>query len=144
MSMDNIDYQIIKLLQEDGRMSVKRIAQIVSLSPPAVAERIKKLENTGIIKGYKAIIDPKKLGKNISAIIIVTMNAGQRKEFIKFAINNACILECHHVTGGFSMLVKAIFKDTSELEELVGKIQQYGNTQTLIILSSPIQYKSIL
>lgn len=144
MSLDDIDYKIIKLLQEDGRMPVKRIAQIVSLTPPAVAERIKKLEKSGVIKGYKAIVEPRKLGKDIKAIIIVTMNAGQRKEFIKFATENNNILECHHVTGGFSMLVKAIFRDTAELEELVGKIQKYGNTQTLIILSSPIENKSIL
>ena len=144
MEMDKIDYQIIKLLQEDGRMPIKRLAHIVSLTPPAVAERIRKLEKTGVIKGYKAIVDPKKLGKNIRAIIIVTLNPDKRKEFIYFASQNDCILECHHVTGGFSMSIKALFKEMSDLEELVGKIQQYGNTQTLIILSSPIENKSII
>ena len=142
--MDDIDYQIIKLLQENGRMSVKKIATLVSLTPPAVSERIKKLERTGVIMGYKAIIDPIKLGKNIKAIIIVTLNPGKRKDFIQFAINNKHILECHHVTGGFSMSLKALFENMAELEELVGKIQQYGNTQTLIILSSPIENKSII
>jgi len=139
--MDTIDCQIIKLLQDNGRISIKKIAEIISLTPPAVAERIRKLEETGVIMGYRAIIDPKKFGMNIRAIINVTLKAEKRKEFIEFARQNSCILECHHVTGGFSMTIKAIFKEIAELDALVGKIQQHGNTQTLIILSSPIEYK---
>lgn len=142
--MDTIDYQIIKLLQDNGRISIKRIAEIISLTPPAVAERIRKLEDAGVIMGYRAVIDPKKFGMNIRAIINITLKSDKRKEFLNFASENNCILECHHVTGGFSMTIKAIFKEMSDLEVLVGKIQQYGNTQTLIILSSPIEYKGIL
>ncbi|HHW48358.1 MAG TPA: Lrp/AsnC family transcriptional regulator [Clostridiaceae bacterium] len=142
--MDSIDYQIIKILQDNGRIPVKKLAEIVSLTPPAVAERIRKLEDSGVIIGYKAIVDYKKLGKSIKAIIIVTMTPDKRKEFIEFARENDCILECHHVTGGFSMSIKAVFRDMTELEALVGKIQQYGNTQTLIVLSSPIEFKSII
>lgn len=139
--MDNIDYQIIRLLQKNGRISVKKISEIINLTPPAVAERIRKLEDTGVIVGYRAIIDPKKFGMNIRAIITVTLLANKRKAFLDFARQNDCITECHHVTGGFSMIIKTIFKEMSDLEVLVGKIQQYGNTQTLIILSSPIEYK---
>ena len=142
--MDTIDYQIIKLLQNNGRISIKKLAEIVSLTPPAVAERIRKLEETGVIMGYRAIINPKKLGKNIKAIITLTLSPDKRKEFIDFADKNDCILECHHVTGEVSMIIKAIFNDMSDLEALVGKIQQYGNTQTHIILSSPIEYKGII
>lgn len=142
--MDTIDYEIIKLLQDNGRISIKKIAEIISLTPPAVAERIRKLEEAGVISGYRAIIDPKKLGMNIRAIINVTMAPDKRKEFIEFAKQNSCILECHHVTGGFTMTMKAIFKEMSELDTLVGKIQQYGNTQTLIVLSSPIENKGVI
>lgn len=142
--MDTIDYEIIKLLQDNGRISIKKIAEIISLTPPAVAERIRKLEEAGVISCYRAIIDPKKLGMNIKAIINITMAPHKRKEFIEFAKSNNCILECHHVTGGFTMSIKAIFKEMSELDALVGKIQQYGNTQTLIVLSSPIEQKGII
>ena len=142
--MDTIDYQIIKILQDNGRIPVKKLAEIVSLTPPAVAERIRKLEESGVILGYRAIVDYRKLGKNIKAIIIVTLSPERRKEFIEFARQNNCILECHHVTGGFSMSIKAIFSDMTELEMLVGKIQQYGSTQTLIVLSSPVEFKSII
>jgi len=142
--VDTIDYQIIKILQDNGRIPVKKLAEIVSLTPPAVAERIRKLEESGVILGYRAIVDYRKLGKNIKAIIIVTLSPERRKEFIEFARQNNCILECHHVTGGFSMSIKAIFSDMTELEMLVGKIQQYGSTQTLIVLSSPVEFKSII
>lgn len=142
--MDNIDYQIVRLLGDNGRLSIKKISEKINLTPPAVAERIKKLEETGVIVGYRAVIDPKKFDMNIRAIITVTLIADKRKEFLDFARQNNCITECHHVTGGFSMIIKTIFKEMSDLEVLVGKIQQYGNTQTLIILSSPIEYKGII
>ena len=142
--MDTIDYEIIKLLQDNGRISIKKIAEIISLTPPAVAERIRKLEEAGVISCYRAIIDPEKLGMNIKAIINITMAPHKRKEFIEFAKQNNCILECHHVTGGFAMTIKAIFKEMSELDALVGKIQHYGNTQTLIVLSSPIENRGVI
>lgn len=142
--MDNIDYQIIKLLQEDGRKSIKKLAETVLLTPPAVAERIKKLEDNGVIAGYRAVIDPNKIGKTIKAIINITLKSDKRKEFLTMVNESKDIVECHHVTGSYSMTIKAILKEMSELEALVGKIQQYGNTQTLIILSSPVDYKPIL
>lgn len=142
--MDTVDYQIIKILESNGRTSIKKLAEKVSLTPPAVAERIRKLEETGVIVGYKAIIDPKKFGKNINAIIMITLNPDKRKEFLEFANENSSILECHHLTGGFSMAIKAVFNGMSDLDALVGKIQQYGNTQTHIILSSPIEHKGIV
>ena len=141
--MDSLDLKILKLLQEKGRMSIKKIAEIVSLTPPAAAERIKKLEDAGVILGYRAIIDHKKLGKSIRAFIIVTLSPDKRAEFIEFTRGCSFILEVHHVTGGFSMLVRAVFSEMSELEAMVGRIQQYGNTQTLIVLSTPVELRVI-
>lgn len=83
--MDRIDYEIIKLLQDNARISIKKIAEIIFLTPPAVAERMRKLEEAGIISSYRAIIDPKKFGMNIKAIINITMAPNKRKEFIEFA-----------------------------------------------------------
>ena len=142
--MDNIDYEIVKILQDRGRIPVKKISEMVNLTPPAVAERIRRLEETGVILGYRAVLNPNKFGMTIRAIITVTLIADKRKEFLEFAKQNKSILECHHVTGGFSMIIRTIFKEMSDLEVLVGKIQQFGDTQTLIILSSPIEYKGIV
>lgn len=142
--MDNIDLEIIKILQDKGRISVKKISEKINLSPPAVAERIRKLEETGVILGYRAVLDPKKFGMDIRAIITVTLIAEKRKDFLEFVKQNKSILECHHVTGDFSMIIKVILRTMSELKTLVGEIQQFGDTQTLVILSSPVEYKGIL
>jgi Transcriptional regulators len=142
--MDSIDYEIVKHLQEDGRIPVKKLAEIVSLTPPAVTERIKKLENSGVIKGYKAIVDPSKLGKKIKAIINLTLKNDTRKELIAFVKENKCILECNLVTGSFSASMNAIFEDISELDTLVSNMLKFGNTHTLIIISSPVENKPIL
>lgn len=142
--MDEIDYEIIRKLQKNGRISVKKLADIVSLTPPAVSERIRKLEKEDVILGYKAVINPKKLGMNIKAIINVVLKNGKQEEFLNFAIKNKSIVECNHVTGRFSMTVEVILKDMHELEEIVSKIQKYGSTQTLVVLSSLIENKSFI
>ena len=141
--MDSTDYDIIKYLQDDGRMPMKILAEKVSLTPPAVAERVRKLEKSGIITGYRAIIDPKKLGKTVKAMINISIKSTKRKEFLTLVQENKQITECHHVTGKYSMTIKVLCQNTSDLEFLIGKIQQYGSTETLIILSSPIEFKSL-
>ena len=141
--MDNIDYEIIEHLQKNGRIPINKLAEQVCLTPPAVAERIKKLEMLGIITGYKAVINPKKLGLNINAIINITISHEKQKEFISFAQKSNNIVKCYHVTGEFSMCVEAVFKEMADLESMIGKFQQYGNTQTMIIMSCPIESKSI-
>ncbi|WHH58860.1 Lrp/AsnC family transcriptional regulator [Petroclostridium sp. X23] len=141
--MDSIDYRIIRLLQKNGRLSMKKLGELVSLTPPAVAERVKKLEETGVICGYRAVINPEKLGKIIKAVVNISMKPEKRNEFLKLVAENPNIVECHHVTGSYSMTIKAIFKETVELESLIGKLQQFGHTETLIILSSPLEYKPI-
>ncbi|GKX32028.1 AsnC family transcriptional regulator [Vallitalea longa] len=141
--MDSTDYDIIKYLQDDGRMPMKILAEKVSLTPPAVAERVRKLEKSGIITGYRAIVDPKKLGKTVKAIINISIKSAKRKEFLTLVQEYKKIIECHHVTGKYSMTIKVLCTNTSDLEILIGKIQQYGSTETLIILSSPIEFKSL-
>ncbi|MCT4542230.1 MAG: Lrp/AsnC family transcriptional regulator [Vallitalea sp.] len=141
--MDSTDYDIIKYLQDDGRMPMKILAEKVSLTPPAVAERVRKLEKNGIIMGYRAIVNPTKLGKTVNAIINISIKSTKRSEFLSFVKESNRIIECHHVTGKYSMTIKVLCQDTSDLEYLIGKIQQYGSTETLIILSSPIEFKSL-
>lgn len=142
--MDKIDYEIVEQLQANGRISIKKLAEKIALTPPALAERIRKLEEAGIIMGYRAVVNHDKLGWNIRALINITLKPDRRKEFLNFVNEDKHIQECHHVTGEFSMTVKALFKEMADLEVMVGKIQQYGITQTLIILSSPVEYKGIV
>lgn len=141
--MDYTDYKIISTLQHDGRISMKDLAKLVALSPPATAERVRRLEESGIIKGYKAIVDTIKVGKPISVFINVAMKSDKLAEFLSFAENKEEIIECFHVTGPYSMIIKAYLKEMSDLESLVGKVQIFGNTETHIIMSSPIENKPI-
>lgn len=134
--MDSTDYKIIEILLEDGRIPMKELAQKVSLSAPAVAERVKRLEEDGIITGYKAVVDYEKLGKKINVLINVGMNVQRAEKFMEFVKNENSIIECHHVTGPYCKILKARFEDIASLEKLIGKIQQFGNTETFIILSS--------
>lgn len=142
--MDTIDYKIIELLQTNGRISMKELGELVSLSSPAVSERVKRLEIDGIITGYTATINPEKLGLTIHAIINVSMLKNSRKDFFELLEKCENIIECHHVTGRYSMTMTCMFRHVSELESLVYEIQQFGNTNTLIILSSPLKRRIIL
>lgn len=134
--MDSTDYRILQALLEDGRIPMKELAKKVSLSPPAVAERVKRLEEAGVISGYKAVINYEKLGKNINVLINVDMKVQMAEKFMDFVKAENLITECHHVTGPYCKIVKARLDNMLDLEKLIGKIQTFGNTETFIILSS--------
>jgi len=120
------------------RISMKELGKKVSLSPPAVAERVKKLEEKGVIERYKAVINSTKIGKPISVLINASIKPENQEEFLKFARSSDEIVECHHVTGPHSMIMRAYLREMTHLEELVRKIQSFGNTETYVIMSSPI------
>jgi Lrp/AsnC family leucine-responsive transcriptional regulator len=142
--MDVTDYRIIEILQEDGRVSMKDLGKIVGLTSPAVSERVKRLEEAGIIQGYKAIVNPDKLGRVIKAFIHISLPSDQYEEFIEAARKDTRIVECHHITGDDCSLLKVLVKDMYELENVIDSIKSIGSTKTSVILSTPIQAKSIL
>lgn len=141
--MDRTDYRILEILQQDGRVSMKDLGKLVGLTAPAVSERVKKLEEAHIIKGYKAIVNASKLNKNISAFIDIAMAADKYNTFLKYAQEKNEIIECHHVTGGDCMTIKVLVSNMLDLEHLIDDIKKMGNTQTSLILSSPIESKAI-
>ena len=134
--MDSTDYKIIEILQEDGRIPMKELAKRVALSAPAVAERVKRLEEENIITGYKAVINYDKLGQKMSVLINVGINIQKNAEFLEFIKNEDSIIECHQVTGPYSKVLKARVEDSRNLENLIGRIQMFGKTETYVILSS--------
>lgn len=142
--MDMTDHKIIEILQEDGRISMKDLGKIVGLTSPAVSERVKRLEEAGIIEGYKAIISPDALGRVIKAFIHISLPNNMYKKFINEARKDPRIVECHHITGDDCSVLKVIVKDMYELEEVIDSIKEIGSTKTSVILSTPIQSKSIL
>jgi Lrp/AsnC family leucine-responsive transcriptional regulator len=139
-TLDEIDLKILKMLQENGRIKRNEIAQATGLSVPSVSERIKKLEDAGIIKGYTAILDSKKLGKDITAFVFVSIDSSKNYPlFIERVMDVDEILECHSITGEGSHLLKVKTENTSTLEKLLARIQSWPGvtgTRTNIVLST--------
>ncbi len=138
--LDEIDVTIIDILQKNGRTRRNDLAQAVDLSIPSVSERLKKLEENGIITGYTAYVDPKKVGKDITAFINVTVDSSKHYgSFIDHAKATDEVLEIHSVTGTGTHLIKIRTENTSSLEKLLSKIQAWSgvvNTTTSIVLST--------
>ena len=138
--IDEIDAQILNLLQEHGRMKRSRIAEEVGLSLPSVSERIRKLEDRGVITGYHATVDAKRLHVDITAIIRVTVDGSDRyPEFVDHAMAMDEVLEVHSVTGEGSHILKVRTPNTTSLERLLSTIQSWRGvhgTSTSIVLST--------
>jgi Lrp/AsnC family leucine-responsive transcriptional regulator len=141
--MDKIDIRLIELLQENGRCSLKHLAEEVFLSTPAVSSRIARMEEEGIITGYTAMVNPHKLGYNIKAFINLEMTPKQKPEFYPFIEACPNVLECDCVTGKYSMLIKVAFHTTMELDAFIGALQKFGNTETQIVFSTPVENRGI-
>jgi Lrp/AsnC family leucine-responsive transcriptional regulator len=139
--LDQIDLKILSLLQERGRMKRNVLAEEVHLSIPSVSERLRKLQEHGFIRNYRAILDPQQLGLEVGAYIVVISEASVHyDELVKKALAHPEIIECHAVTGDGSHLLKVRTRSTSTLERLLSEVQSWPgvkNTKTSIVLSSP-------
>lgn len=141
--MDKVDITILSLLQSNARYSLKYIASKVFLSTPAVSARIAKLENSGIIQGYTVKINREKLGYHIIAFINLELSANQKSKFYPFIEGCSNVLECDCVTGNYSMLLKVAFPTTEDLDDFIGVLQEFGNTSTQIVFSTPVERRDI-
>jgi len=134
MTLDPIDYKLIDLLQKQARMTQLEMAAAVGLSQPAVAERMRKLEQEGIITGYSARVDGRKLGKDITAFIGVRIEHPKYNvDFGKKILSVPDVLECHRITGPDSYLLKVVTEDTQSLDTLISDLLRHipGVTRTL-------------
>jgi Lrp/AsnC family transcriptional regulator, leucine-responsive regulatory protein len=138
--LDEIDIHLLEILQKKGRTRRNELAEAVKLSIPSVSERLRKLEEQGIIAGYTAYLDPKKLGMDITAFIVVTVDSSKHYEsFLDHTQANEEILEVHSVTGSGTHLLKVRTGSTSSLEKLLSKIQAWNGivkTTTSVVLST--------
>ena len=138
--IDKVDIQILELLQENGRISQHDLAKAVGLSAPAVGERLRKLEERGIIRQFTAVLDPRRLGWDILAFISVGINGSRHfHDFRQRVMDLPEALECHSVTGQGSHLLKIRAANTHALEQLLADIQSWPGVQwttTSIVLST--------
>ncbi|MFA9560331.1 Lrp/AsnC family transcriptional regulator [Evansella sp. AB-rgal1] len=140
--MDEIDYSIISQLQENARISMTELGKKIGLSTPATNERVKKLEDKEVIRGYRAIINPEKLNKNVTAFILFDTKQG--KKFRDFCKDHPIVVECHRLAGQYSYLVKVVTESVKILEEFIDATLAYGEPSTLIKLSSVVEYKPFI
>jgi Lrp/AsnC family leucine-responsive transcriptional regulator len=142
--VDNIDIRLLEQLQTDGRMTISQLSEILNLSRPSVAERLRRLQERGIIEGFTARVSPPAVGRDILVIIEISqLNVGCHK-FEEFITNDPDILECHRVTGAVSYIMKAAVSSMKDLEILVDRLIPFGRVNSSVVLSSPVIHRPII
>lgn len=139
--MDTIDRQIIGHLQGDGRMSFADLGRLIGLSPPATAERVRRLEDQGVISGTRAMVNPSAIGLQILAFITLKTSGEHYQKVHQLSRDLDQVLECHHVAGPDSFIIKAVVATVADLEALIAEFRPYGHTETSIVLSTAAERK---
>ncbi|MFB6623762.1 MULTISPECIES: Lrp/AsnC family transcriptional regulator [unclassified Streptomyces] len=140
---DATDWRILEALQSEGRASFAELARTVSMSPSAVTERVRRLEEAGVISGYTAIVDQDRLGLPILAFVRLRYPHGNYKPFHDLLDTTPEVLEAHHVTGDDCFVLKVAARSMRHLEETTGKISALGAVTTSVVYSSPLPRRSL-
>jgi len=141
--IDDIDRKILHELQQEARVSYAELGRRVGLTTPAVIERVRKLEDGKVITGYRAEIDPAKVGLPITAFVRMSISGVDYSHIIEVAEQSNEVLECHRGTGGDSFIMKVAVSSVEHLQQIIDKLTPYGITTTAIVLSSPVKRRTI-
>ena len=136
--IDQVDTMLIQALVADARTSNAELARLVGLSPPTVSERVKRLEEAGVIDGYTARLNPQALGLSVAAWLRIRPIPGELKRVAEIVRSLPEIVECDRVTGEDCFIAKAFVRSVGDLEKLIDAIIPYAMTNTSIIQSSPV------
>jgi Lrp/AsnC family transcriptional regulator, leucine-responsive regulatory protein len=137
--LDDTGWQLLRALQQNARLSYSELGQRVGLSSPAVAERIRRMEDAGIISGYHVELNRSKLGYPITAIIRMSTSPGdQCTRFATFVQEIPEVLECYRVTGSDSLIMKVMASSVEHLESLIDRLSAHGQLTTSMVLSAPV------
>lgn len=143
IKLDKINKKILSILQDNSSITNSELSKSIGLAPATTLERVKKLENSGIIKSYVALVDQKKIGKPITAFIEISMNNHSAESIKKFSIDIAAfpeVLECHHLAGDKDFLLKVVMEDISSYRNFaldkLASISGIGNVCTLFTLDT--------
>jgi Lrp/AsnC family leucine-responsive transcriptional regulator len=141
--VDETNGKLLMELQRDARLSLAELGRRVGLSPPAVAERLQRLEEAEVITGYRAEIDPRALGYTLAAVIRIRPNARQLPKVAQLARDTPEVVECHRITGDDCYFMKLHVRSVEHLEEVLDRFVIYGQTTTSIVQSSPVPRRAI-
>lgn len=136
--IDTVNRRVLEELQRDPRLTMSELGRRVGMSSPAVTERVRRLEETGVIRGYRLELDPVALGLPIAAYVRIRPHAGQLPRIAELAQQIPEVVECHRVTGEDCFILKVHIPAIDQLDRLLDSFLMYGSTTTTIIQSSPI------
>lgn len=135
LDINTIDLQIVKLLKENSRLSYTDLSRQVGLSPSAVRDHVLKLEDEGVIKNYTILLNDKKLGFDIEAIILLDVFSGQLSRVLREIPKISEIKEAHRITGSQNIHIRVSLKNQLLLQKLIDQLMKFGDTKTFVILS---------
>lgn len=136
--MDDLNWRILKCLQANARDSFSNIGRSVGLTPPAVAERVKKMEDVGIIKGYRTDVSHALAGYQLKAIVMLRAFVGKLKPFLEKVKSYEEVTNCYRITGNENIIMEVVLRDQFHLEKFIDELIVYGECRTHIVLSSVV------
>ena len=143
-TLDVTDWRLLEALQRDGRATYAELARTVSMSPSAVTERVRRLEEAGVITGYAAVIDHERIGLPVLALVRLRYPTGNYKPFHDMLASTPEIMEAHHVTGDDCFVLKVAARSMRHLEEVTGRISGLGPVTTSVVYSSPLERRPLV
>ncbi len=143
MKIDSLNWKILKCLQRNARQSNAEIGRHVGISSPAVSERIKKMEDAGIIRGYHTHIAPIEAGYQLKAIITLRAFMGMLKPFLEKVKTYDEVLNCYRITGDENIVMEVVLKNQMHLESFIDQLIIYGETKTQIVLSHVVSFNDV-
>jgi Lrp/AsnC family leucine-responsive transcriptional regulator len=141
--LDGVGWKLLVLLQENARLTYSELGRQVGLSAPAVAERVRKLEEAGIITGYHAVVDPGKVGLAIGALLRLGGVGDRVAQLSQLVVETPEVLECHRLTGSDSYVLRVMAGSIGHLEQLIDRFVPFGEVTTSLVLSSPVVQRVI-
>jgi Lrp/AsnC family leucine-responsive transcriptional regulator len=141
--LDSTDWRLLGALQRDGRVSYAELAREVAMSPSAVADRVRRLEEAGVITSYRAVVSPDRVGLGILAFVRLRYPVGSYRPFHRMLDEVPEILEAHHVTGEDCFVLKVVAQNMRHLETVTGRIAALGSVTTSVVYSSPLPARDL-
>jgi Lrp/AsnC family leucine-responsive transcriptional regulator len=144
IELDRVDWGLLEALQEDARLSYNELSRRVHVSPPTVAQRVRRLENAGVITGYRAVVDPTAVGRSVVALVRMKCY-GPRCITVHPELLDDCpeVVEVVRLTGDICSVVKVVTTSVSELERLLVRLGGHGETSSAMVLSTPIPWRPV-
>lgn len=139
MVLDKLNWAILGELQKNARVSFSEIGRKIGLTSPAVAERVKKMEDDGVIHSYRTHLSPQKTGYQLKAIITLRAFTGRLKAFLETVKGFQEVVNCYRITGNENIIMEVVLHDQVHLEKLIDTLITYGETRTHIVLSNVIE-----